>query len=148
MESITSLSPKALRRAADIRERIDALQQELNRLLGGSGATGMQATPSGRRFSAASRAKMRRAQKARWARVKQAQGGSGAAAQPRSQARFERGAGNRASAAGRLGRRVTVVRAQPEQKAKRRFSAAGRARLAAAAKARWAKVKAQGKSRL
>jgi hypothetical protein len=34
------------------------------------------------------------------------------------------------------------------QKPKRKFSAAGRAALAAAARARWAKVKAAGKTRL
>jgi len=34
------------------------------------------------------------------------------------------------------------------QKPKRKFSAAGRAALAAAAKARWAKAKKAGKSRL
>jgi hypothetical protein len=38
--------------------------------------------------------------------------------------------------------------AKPAKKAKRKFSAAGRAALSAAAKARWAKAKKVGKSRL
>ena len=42
----------------------------------------------------------------------------------------------------------TAPSAKPEKKAKKKFSPAARAALAAAAKARWAKAKAAGKSRL
>jgi hypothetical protein len=64
---ISNLSSKQLRRAATIKEKIDSLQSELDRLLGSS-------TPSvsnGRRtMSASARAKIAAAQKARWAKAK------------------------------------------------------------------------------
>jgi hypothetical protein len=66
--SITNLSPKQLRRAADLKERIDALQDELSELLGESGLGGE--TSTGRSFSATTRARMRAAQRARWAKVR------------------------------------------------------------------------------
>jgi hypothetical protein len=37
--SITSLSPKQLRQAADLKERIDGLQDQLNEILGGEVST-------------------------------------------------------------------------------------------------------------
>jgi hypothetical protein len=42
----------------------------------------------------------------------------------------------------------TTPSAKPAKKANRKFTAAGRAALSAAAKARWAKAKKAGKSRL
>jgi hypothetical protein len=50
--------------------------------------------------------------------------------------------------AGVAKRMATKVRAQADHKPKRKVSAAGRAALSAAAKARWAKAKAQGKKAL
>ena len=47
-----------------------------------------------------------------------------------------------------IARWAKVKAGKAVQKPKRKISAAGRARLAALAKARWAKVKAAGKSRL
>lgn len=50
---------------------------------------------------------------------------------------------------GRRGRRPGVFRKRAAgRKPKRRLSAAGRKRISEAAKARWAKAKKQGKSRL
>ena len=65
--SITNLSPKELRRAADLKERIEVLQEELSELLGDGGSEGQA---PGRRFSAGTRARMRAAQRARWAKVR------------------------------------------------------------------------------
>ena len=79
MNSITDLRPTQLRKAADVQEKILALQEELGQLLGGSSAAVAEAAAEGeaprkkRKFGAASRAKMRKAQKARWARIKAAQ---------------------------------------------------------------------------
>ena len=70
--NITSLSPTQLRKAADIQEKIQSLQEELGQLLGGEVSTPTQTTeaPKKRKFSAYTRAKMRAAQKARWASIK------------------------------------------------------------------------------
>src|SRR5450759_841653 len=70
--NITSLSPKQLRKAADIQEKIQSLQEELGQLLGGETSTPAQPTEAPRKykFSAYTRAKMRKAQQARWASIK------------------------------------------------------------------------------
>jgi hypothetical protein len=64
MSEIINLSSQQLRRIADLKEKIDSLQHELSRLAGGSGP--------GRRkksgMSAAGRARIAAAQKARWAK--------------------------------------------------------------------------------
>ncbi len=69
---MTNLTPQQLRQAADIKERIDALQNQLNEILGGEVSTLAQATRGGRgrKVSAAGRARMRAAQLARWAKIK------------------------------------------------------------------------------
>jgi hypothetical protein len=108
---MTNLSASQLRRAADIKDKIESLQKQLTRLLGGT--DGAAAPRKRRKMSAAGRRKIAAAQKARWAKVK-----------------------GRKSAA------------KPVKKARRKMSAAGRAKIAAAAKARWAKAKAQGKRTL
>ena len=61
-----TLSASQLRRAADIKDKIEALQSKLVRLFGG---TDDAAVPRKRRkMSAAARAKIAAAQKARWAK--------------------------------------------------------------------------------
>ena len=108
---MTNLSASQLRRAADLKDKIESLQKEFTRLLG---STDNAAAPKKRRkMSTAGRAKIAAAQKARWAKIK-----------------------GRKSAA------------KPVKKARRKMSAAGRAKIAAAARARWAKAKAQGKNSL
>jgi hypothetical protein len=70
---ITNLSPQDLRKAADLREQIDGLQDQLNAILGGDVSTPIapetpQALKNGRRkVSAEGRARMAAAQRARWA---------------------------------------------------------------------------------
>jgi hypothetical protein len=105
-------TPRELRRAADIQERIQSLQKELNRILGAAVEPASPA-PKRRKMSAAGIARIRAATKARWARIRAAKKG-----------------------------------AKPAKKAKRKISRAGRARLSALAKARWAQVKKAGKSSL
>jgi hypothetical protein len=72
MNSITSLTPKALRRAADIQERILKLQNEITQLLGAPApaANGAPAAPKRRRMSAAGRAAIAPGARARWAKLK------------------------------------------------------------------------------
>jgi hypothetical protein len=65
--SISNLSPKQLRRAAQIKEKIEKLQNELSGLLGNGTAT---PTKPKRKMSKAGRAKIAAAQKKRWAAVK------------------------------------------------------------------------------
>lgn len=75
MNSFLNASPQALRRAADLQERIIALQSELNQLLTTPTDVGVLATPKRRRMSAAGRARIAAAARARWAKFR-SQGGS------------------------------------------------------------------------
>jgi len=68
MNSISSLSAQQLRRAAAIKEQIDALENELGKILGAGGAA--QATNGRRTMSASARARIAAAQRARWAKAK------------------------------------------------------------------------------
>jgi hypothetical protein len=67
------LTSTQLRRAAEIKDKIESLQSELNRLLGNNASAaskGKMAAPKKRTMSAAARAKISAAAKARWAKVK------------------------------------------------------------------------------
>jgi hypothetical protein len=70
MNSLIGLTPKALRKAADLQERIAALQEELEQLLGEVSAPTAEAPKKRKKFSAATKAKMRASQKARWAGIR------------------------------------------------------------------------------
>jgi hypothetical protein len=67
MRTVEILSIKQLKRAVKIREKIESLHEELSEILGGE-------TPipraDRRKMSAAARAKIGAAQRARWAKVK------------------------------------------------------------------------------
>jgi hypothetical protein len=106
-----NLSASQLRRAADIKDKIESLQSEFARLLGGT--EGGAAPRKRRRMSAAGRARIAAGQRARWAKQR--------------------------------GMEAPEPTARPR---KRRVSAAARKRLALAAKARWAKAKAAGRKTL
>jgi hypothetical protein len=125
--SILNLTSTQLRQAADLKEKIAGLEHQLAQLTqdGQGSAPVKEPTPAkvpGKRgpkkggMSAAGRARIAAAQKARWAKVNAAK----AAAQPASMAK----------SAGK----------------KRKMSAAGRAAISAAAKARWAAVRAAKKA--
>ena len=69
--SITSLSVQQLRRAADIKEKLETLEQELGQILGSPTKPVSEAEPKKKRkMSAAGRARIAAAQKARWAKSK------------------------------------------------------------------------------
>ena len=113
--TITALTPKALRKAANIKEKIDALQDKISELLGNGASTPAANTGKPRkkhRMSRAGRAAIAAAARARWAKY-----------------------GN-------------AVSAKPGRKPKRKMSAAARAKMAAVARARWKAAKAAGKTTL
>ncbi len=124
--NIGNLTPQQLRAAADLQERIDGLQNELNELLGGETPTpapaaveAPQGPKNGRRkkrkkLSAEGRANIAAAQRARWA--------------------------------ARRGEAPATEAEKPKKK--RNISAAGRRAMSLAGKRRWAKVRRAGKSRL
>ena len=65
-----NISASQLRRAADIKDKIESLQGELNQLLGNGSAVAAKPEPKRRKMSAAARAKIAAAQRARWAKVR------------------------------------------------------------------------------
>jgi hypothetical protein len=74
----SSVSAQQLRKAAGIKERIEALHSELARILGSNNEAGARALPRKRRkMSRSAIAKISAAAKARWARIKGASGKSG-----------------------------------------------------------------------
>lgn len=75
MNSPIHLTPQQFREAADIQERILALQNELNRLLGDSSATQPQAAGK-RRLSPEGLANIRAGARKRWAKVRAQNGGT------------------------------------------------------------------------
>jgi hypothetical protein len=121
-----NLSSKQLNRAAQIKERIESLQSELEQIVTGgtsssSSYTPAATAPSGKGkgpISAAGLAKIKAAQKARWAKY-----------------RKEKGITTNGTSAS-VGN------------AKRTMSPAAKAKIRAAAKLRWAKAKAAGRTSL
>ena len=74
--SITNLTPSQLRRAAVLTEKIEKLQADLSDILGSTGREVAVKTTSKakKKISAAGIAKIRAAQKARWAKFRAAKG--------------------------------------------------------------------------
>jgi hypothetical protein len=138
-----NITPTQLRKAADIQEKIQSLQNELNEILGAFGPAETPSTEAPRKkykFSAASRARMRAAQKARWAKIKGTAPSAGPAPKKKRKMNAEGLANIRAGVAKRM---AAKGGAKAVQKPKRKMSAAGRAAISAAAKARWAKLRAK-----
>lgn len=75
-QSIADISPRDFRRAAALKEKIEALQIELARLLGAGSGTPVAATDGRRKkkrtMSPEARAKIGEAQRKRWAKQKRA----------------------------------------------------------------------------
>lgn len=111
MKNILELTSQQLRRAAQIKEQISSLERQMQNILG---QTAPSANGNGG-MSAAARAKISAAAKARWAKIKGAKQGQ-APAKP----------------AQKTG-------------ARKPMSAAQKAKIAATLKARWAKIKAAKK---
>ena len=65
-----NISAVQLRRAADIQDKIESLQSELNQLLGNGSAPAIEPERKRWKMSAAARAKIAAAQRARWAKVR------------------------------------------------------------------------------
>jgi len=80
MSLITNLSSQQLRRIADLKEKIESLQNELNRLAGAAASGSPIKRKSG--MSAAGRARIAAAQRARWAKVKGAKKSAKATRKP------------------------------------------------------------------
>jgi hypothetical protein len=137
MNSITNLTPGQLRQAANIQEKIQSLQKELGKLLGAAVESASTEAPkiTKRKMSAAGRAAIAAAARARWAKIK------GTA--PKKKLSAQGIANIRAGVAKRM-----AAQGKAARKPKRKLTAAGRAALSAAAKARWAKAKKAGKSNL
>jgi hypothetical protein len=114
MSSISNLSAKQLRKAATLKEKIQSLENELNHLLGSSAPAAAVAASTKKKFkmSAAARAKISAAAKARWAKVR----GAKSATKPAA--------------------------TKPARKARGKMSAAAKAKLSAKLKAVWAARKA------
>src|SRR5438552_3928016 len=96
---LTKLSVKNLKRAIAIRERIDGLQRDLDRITGAQAAPVKNGAPrrkQKRRMSAAARAKISAAAKARWAKRK------GRGRVPRLAVAKEKGRSPRAPLKGRI----------------------------------------------
>jgi ElaB/YqjD/DUF883 family membrane-anchored ribosome-binding protein len=143
MNPIT-ITATQLRQAADIQEKIQTLQEELNQILGSAAETtdGELTPPRQKRkhkMSAAGRAAIAAAARARWAKIKDAA--------PKRKLSAAGLANIRAGVAKRMAAlRGTKPAAKPAPK--RKISAAAKARLSALAKARWKRAKAAGKSKL
>ena len=122
--SLLNLTAQQLRKAANLKDQIAALEKQLVAITGTQAAPVQAAKPAKKGMSAAGRAKIAAAQKARWAKVKAAK------TKPAVKA-------------------VVKVVAKPAAKlAKKKFvmSAAAKAKISAAAKARWAAKKAAPKA--
>jgi len=151
MTNLHDLTTSQLNRIIAIKEQIETLQGEIESIAGDGGEVPSPFpgdNPRKRRRSAAVRARMAAAQKARWAKIK----GKADSKPAKKGKRRLSAAGRAAITAATKARwaRVKGTTATPKvaKKKDRRSSPAVRAKLAAAARARWAKVRAAGKTRL
>jgi hypothetical protein len=103
---MTHLSASQLRRAAGIKHKIELLQKKLTRLL--ASTDGTVALRKRRKLSAAGRARIAAAQRARWAKVK----GRKSAAKPVRKARRKMSAAARAKIAAAARARWKKAKAQ------------------------------------
>jgi len=86
MSLIANLSAQQLRRAADIKDKIQSLENELGRILGSLIKPVDVAAPKKRhKMSAAGRARIAAAARARWAKVKGAKSKVAPASKPKRQ---------------------------------------------------------------
>jgi hypothetical protein len=83
MNAITNLTPRQLRQAADIQERILTLQDELTQLLGSSAQPSLETTGRKRKLSAQGLANIRAGARKRWAKSKGDNGTNQVSSAPR-----------------------------------------------------------------
>ena len=157
--SIINLTSSQLRHAADLKEQIVALEHQLAGLIQMDGHSpapvkaDRPAKAGKRTISAAHIAKIRAAQKLRWAKYNatKAQSAIPQAAQPGKRgpkkmsaaARAKIAAAQRARWAKQKGLAKPATKVEPKPAKKRTMSAAGKARIIAAQKARWAAYNAR-----
>jgi hypothetical protein len=143
-----TLTPQQLRQAADIQEKIQDLQSELNQILGSEVPTSTQATEAPKKrkkVSAAGRARMRAAQIARWAKIKGTAPSEGPATKKKRKMSAEGLANIRAGVAKRMSAKGTAKAVQ-EPKKKRKLTPAMKAALEKAWAARRANKAAKSKA--
>jgi hypothetical protein len=79
-----NITPKQLRKAANLQEKIQSLQRKLGELLGSSDETAaMEAPRKRRKVSAAGRARIAAAARARWARIRATKKGAKGVQKPK-----------------------------------------------------------------
>ena len=127
--SIANLTPSQLRQAADLIEKISGLEKQLAQLQGTKAAPVTAKPVKKKGMSAAGKARISAAAKLRWAKINAAKGKTAA---PKSAPK---------SAPKTAPKPIT---AKPVKK-KFVMSAAAKAKISAAVKARWAKIKAAKK---
>ena len=149
--SLNHLSVSDLRKAANLKERIEALENELNEVIGAAPKAVSAPEASAPRkkggMSAAGKARIAAAQKIRWAKVKAAKGDAKPAAPKKKGGMSPEGKARIIAAQKARWAKVKAAKgdakpAAPAAKKKFTMSAAAKAKISAAAKARWAKVKA------
>ena len=143
MATLSELTIGQLRKAIEIKEQIQKLELQLGSFAGNGASTKPAAKKGG--MSAAGRARISAAAKARWAKIR----GAGAKAKPAKKGGMSDAtkAKLRAAAQARWAKikGATAPASKPVTKAKRVMSAAGRAAISAAAKAMWARKAAAKK---
>jgi hypothetical protein len=163
MSSINNLSIQQLSQAANLKEKIVTLEKQLAQLLGATAKVAAAPAPKKKGgMSAAGKARIVAAQKARWAKIKAAKGKVAAPAAKPAKKKFVMSAAGKARiVAAQKARwakikaakgaapvvKVAAPAAKATKPAKKKFvmSAAAKAKISAAAKARWAKIKAAKK---
>lgn len=130
MNELTNLTPQQLRNAADLKEQIEGLQIELNQLLGAPAPAVATAAPVA--IDAPAEPKNGRKKRRKLS--------------PQAIANIRAGVARRMAKRGR--KPAAAIPGQRMEKPKRERSAAHRKALSEAMKARWAKVRRAGKSRL
>ena len=155
MTSISDLSTAQLKQILSIKEQIQALTTELSTIAGTppeTPATVVEKTPKKRRMSAAGKAAIAAGAKARRAKIK----GTSPTSEPAEKVKRKLSPAHKRKLVEALAKarkiraaklKVAKVTRNPTKEDKRR-SPEVRAKLAAAAKARWAKAKAEGKKTL
>ena len=135
--NITDLTTTQLRQIMAVKEKIEKLQSQLDSISGGEIPTA--ANPVARRkrrMSSAAKARIAAAQKARWAKLK----GNAKSKPARRKRKYHMSAAHRRKLIKALAKarkiRWAKAKSQPAKK-DRRSSPSTRAKLAAAAKARW-----------
>lgn len=156
MTNLKDLTTTQLNQILALKEQIETLQSQLDSIAGGGeGETPTplaEEDPGRGRRSAAVRARMSAAAKARWAKRKGTETvDSGPVKQKRKLSASHRRKLIKALAKARKIRLAMLKAAKPAAKAKKkdkRSSPAVRAKLTAAARARWARVRLEGKKGL